>query len=339
MKQINIEDFFETKYCKEILNQIHFTAKNFSLKKQHYFNHRNKNDIYKNTFKGLLIEEINKFILQKYNLSYFCDIFANHSRYNSDMFDLMTINGKTIDVKSWSPKNQNDCTKNLDYEWTKKRRVDYYVVYDLPAFKKLKTFHYLELKHTLELINFYGFISFKSFENQLSFYPEQGFVKPKSIGRHQNYFYVLPDKAPNKKLNVVNNNFDDYLNLFKPEKPFYSKQSKIKSKINKNEQSSCITVTTKTITKKINERWTKLHYHRLGDIHFVYQQAGDKVISYQDKDNFDWQIFTTILLKTVLKNTNKQVIVHLPKSLQHKKQFKVVYELTKYMNIQFIFDK
>lgn len=339
MKRINIEDFFETEHCPETISQIDKQAKQFSHKKQNYFNTRTKDTIYKQTFKGLLIEEINKFILQKYKKLYFCDIFADNSRHNSDMFDLMTVNGQTIDIKSWSPRGTNASTKNLDYEWTKKRRVDFYAVFNLPTFHQVKTFHFLELKHTLKTIDFYGFIPFKSFENQLSYYPETGFVKPKAIGKHQNYFYVLPDKAPTNAKNVVNDNFDDYLNLFKPKTLFYPKQSKIKLKIDKNEPLSCITVTTKRATQKIKERWNKLHYQRLGDIHFVYQLAGDKVTNYQDKKYFNWQSFMTILLKTVLRNTNKQVVVHLPKSLQHKKQFELVYEMTKYMNIWYIFDK
>ena len=339
MKQISITDFFETEMCQEIISQIDKQAKQFSHKKQNYFSNRNKKDIYKNTFKGLLIEEIHKFILQKYNFSYFCDIFADNSRHNSDMFDLMTVNGQTIDIKSWSPRGTNASTKNLDYEWTKKRRVDFYVVFNLPTFHQIKTFHFLELKHTIKTIDFYGFIPFKSFENCLSFYPETGFVKPKAIGKHQNYFYVLPDKAPANAKNVVNNNFDDYLNLFKPKTQFYPKQSKIKSTIDDNERQSRITVTTKQTTKKIKERWNKLHYHRLGDIHFVYQLAGDTVTNYQEQRHFNWQAFTSILLKTVLRNTPKQMIVHLPQSLQHKKQFKQVYEMTKYMNIWYIFDK
>ena len=71
MKRINIEDFFETEQCPEIISQIDKQARQFSNKKQNYFNNRTKDTIYKQAFKGLLIEEINKFILQKYNFLYF----------------------------------------------------------------------------------------------------------------------------------------------------------------------------------------------------------------------------------------------------------------------------
>lgn len=334
MKTFKLDTFFNdpdsyARFC--IANS---QAHDFAEMKDNQFNTRSKEMIYKNALKGLLIEEINKFLLDRHKKHYFVDNLAEHSLINYDMFDLMTDNGKTIDVKSWSQRTHTETTKNLDYEWTKKRRVDYYVVFDLPEFKDLKKFDYDTIKETLKHIVFYGFIPYSKFERHLSKFPDEGYVGPDKAGRHQNYFYVIPKKAPKWASNIVNINFDDYLKLFDCTEPIHPRQSHILSdytvKPDKNIEIKQVKLTLSAKTK-----WRDSFYNSLGDICLAYQNNNGIVKFYKD-EYFNWQAFNALILKTALKNKDKRTVVYVTKDQINTVAFAYIFENVSYLNVYFV---
>lgn len=334
MKTFKLDTFFNdpdsyARFC--IANS---QALDFVEMKDNQFNTRSKDTIYKNTLKGLLIEEINKFILDEHNKHYFVDNLADHTLINYDMFDLMTDNGKTIDVKSWSQRTSNETTKNLDHEWTKKHRVDYYVVFDLPEFKDLKKFDYDTVKDTLKYITFYGFIPYSKFERHLSKFPDEGYVSPDKVGRHQNYFYVIPKKAPKWASNIVNINFDDYLKLFDCNEPIHLRQSHIVDDIKINPETDIVIKQAK-LTPTVKAKWQDSYYNSLGDICLAYQNDNGIVKFYKD-EYFNWQAFNALILKTALKNKTKRTIVYITKDLIDTVAFAYIFENVKYLNVHFV---
>lgn len=334
MKTFKLDTFFNdpdsyTKFC--IANS---QALDFAEIKDNQFNTRSKDTIYKNALKGLLIEEINKFILDQHNKHYFVDNLADHTLINYDMFDLITDNGKTIDVKSWSQRTSNETTKNLDHEWTKKRRVDYYVVFDLPEFKDLKKFDYDTVKDTLKYITFYGFIPYSKFERHLSKFPDEGYVGPDKVGRHQNYFYVIPKKAPKWASNIVNINFDDYLKLFDCNEPIHPRQSHIVDDITINPETDIVIKQAK-LTPAVKAKWQDSYYNSLGDICLAYQNDNG-IVKFYKNEYFNWQAFNALILKTALKNKTKRTIVYIPKDLIDTVAFAYIFENVKYLNVHFV---
>lgn len=334
MKTFKLDAFFNdpdsyARFC--IANS---QAHDFVEMKDNQFNTRSKEMIYKNALKGLLIEEINKFILNQHNKHYFVDNLANHTLINYDMFDLLTDNGKTIDVKSWSQRTSAETTKNLDHEWTKKRRVDYYVVFDLPEFKELKQFDYETVKSTLKYIVFYGFIPYSKFERHLSKFPDEGYVSPDKTGRHQNYFYVIPKKAPKWASNIVNINFDDYLKLFDCTEPIHPRQSHIFDKYTVRPDKD-IQIKQVKLTQSAKTKWQNSYYNSLGDICLAYQN-NDGIVKFYKDEYFNWQAFNTIILKTALKNKTKRTVVYVTKDQIDTVAFAWIFENVKYLNVYFV---
>ena len=337
MKTFKLDTFFNdpdsyTKFC--IVNS---QAKEFAETKSNEFTTRDKTTIYKNSLKGLLIEEINKFLLDQHKKHYFVDNIAEHSLINYDMFDLMTDNGKTIDVKSWSQRTPAETTKNLDHEWTKKRRIDYYVVFDLPEFKDLKQFDYETVKNTLKYITFYGFIPYSKFERYLSKFPDEGYVSPDQTGRHQNYFYVIPKKAPRWASNIVNINFDDYLKLFDCTEPIHPRQSHILSSWEYTARpDKDIQIKPAKLTKAVETKWNDSYYNSLGDIRLAYQNNDGIVKFYKDDSYFNWQAFNALVLKTALKNKDKRTVVYITRDMLDTVAFAWIYTNAEYLNVLFV---
>lgn len=311
MINFDTKKFFSQDNIDLILKQINSEALKMSFNISSSDN-RTSRMKFLNSYKGLLIEEIHNFIIKDLGYDFFIDKYKTNSNFNSDMFDIITLKGLTIDIKSFqSSNNENNSlndstTKNIKKSWADKRLVDIYTVMEMPDFKDLYNYYDekngLNNKFVIEKIKnltFLGFIYYRNFRNNLSKYLKYG-TEPE-------VFFYISD---------LNDDFSSYLSLFEKNEKFTFVNSIQVENVSLDYESNY---------DFILNNWYKTTYYKKSNfdlygeyfLSYFYDKKSNQIINFVNDGNIDWQVLYKNVLKLIVKTSSHEIIINL-KNIPYK---------------------